>query len=61
MPVGVSWHDFLPYVAGTIIAIIGVWGIRKEVSRAHSAARLISLGPLFLAVPIAVYAGVIRP
>lgn len=57
MPVGVSWLELLPYLAGAIIAILGGWGIRRQVASARGADKLIALGPVFLAVSIAVYAG----
>lgn len=57
MPAGVTWHDFVPYVLGTIVAVISVWGYRKDIAAARGADKLIRLGPVFLAVSMAVYAG----
>src|SRR5260370_29942472 len=52
----ISWGLFLPYFAGAVIFIIGVSTvIRQEVSSAGVADKILSFGPVFLAVPLAVF------
>lgn len=45
----------LPYFAGAAVLIIGVIRIRKEFSTASGMDRITLLGPMFLAVPMAVF------
>ena len=53
---GISWDVFLPYFAGAVILIIGVCtSLKKEVSSGRGADKIISFGPVFLAVPMAVF------
>ncbi|HXZ32036.1 MAG TPA: hypothetical protein VEH30_07120 [Terriglobales bacterium] len=45
----------LPYMAGVAVFTIGVIRIRKEVASARGVDRITLLGPLFLAVPMAIF------
>jgi uncharacterized membrane protein len=47
---------FWPYFAGAAILVIGVFAIRKEVSLARGQEKLATLGRLFFAAPMAVFA-----
>jgi uncharacterized membrane protein len=46
---------FWPYFAGLVCLIVGAWEARPEVSRARGLDKLVALGPLFLALPLAVF------
>src|SRR5262252_10300627 len=52
---GISLELCLPYLAGAVVFILGVIGIRREFSTARGVDRIICLGPMFLAIPMAVY------
>lgn len=47
---------FWPYFAGIAILAIGIFTDSKEVLRAHGTDKILTLGPLFFAVPMAVFA-----
>jgi len=47
---------FWPYFAGIAILAIGIFTDSKEVSRAHGTDKIVTLGSLFFAVPMAVFA-----
>ena len=52
----ISWDPLLPYFTGAFILILGVSTvIKKEISSAHGVDKLLSFGPLFIAVPMAVF------
>jgi uncharacterized membrane protein len=51
----ISWSLCLPYMAGAVILMIGIARIAKEAPRAQGVDRLIIFGPIFLAVPMAVF------
>ena len=47
-----------PYLAGAVVLVIGLaWMIRGEAREARGIDRAIALGPLFLAMPMAVFGG----
>jgi uncharacterized membrane protein len=47
---------FWPYFAGIAILAIGIFTGGKEVLRAHGIDKILTLGPLFFALPMAVFA-----
>ena len=47
---------FWPYFAGISILAIGIFRDGKEVLRAHGTDKILTLGPLFFALPMAVFA-----
>jgi uncharacterized membrane protein len=51
----ISWNLCLPYAAALITLIIGVTRIAKETSNVQGIEKIITLGPLFLAVSMAVF------
>jgi len=52
---GISWDLYLPYLAGAITLIMGVICVRKEIASTPGADKIIVFGPIFLAVPMAVF------
>jgi uncharacterized membrane protein len=52
---GISRELYLPYLVGAITLIIGIVGIRKEVPTAEGVDRIVAFGPMFLAVPMAIF------
>lgn len=53
---GNPWDLLLPYLIGALILIIGLsMNIKGEVSRAQGIDKIIPFGPVFLAVPMAVF------
>jgi uncharacterized membrane protein len=52
---GISWELYLPYVAGVVVLIIGLICIRKEVSSTQGVDKVVVLGPMFVAIPMAVF------
>ena len=51
IPLGV----LLPYLTGTVILLIGLYSARKEFASRQGLDKIVALGPVFLAVPIAVF------
>lgn len=47
---------FWPYFAGTAILAIGIFANGKDVLRAQGTDKIVALGPIFFAVPMAVFA-----
>ena len=47
---------FWPYFAGFAILAIGIFTVGKEALRAHGIDKIITLGPLFFVLPMAVFA-----
>ena len=45
----------LPYLTGTVILLIGLYAARKEFASRQGLDKIVALGPVFLAVPIAVF------
>jgi uncharacterized membrane protein YphA (DoxX/SURF4 family) len=56
LPPGFSWNVFLTYVVALIITVTGVVTARKEAPQTGALAQLLSFGPLFMAMPMAVFA-----
>lgn len=52
MPLLVTW----PLIAGVVPLVVGLWMARAEVGAAKGLEKLIALGPLFVAVPLGVFA-----
>jgi len=46
-----------PYIAGVVALLIGVVPVRRKFANAEGINKLILLGPLFLAIPMAVFGG----
>jgi len=46
---------FWPYFGGTVVLLIGIFATRSEVIAAHGPEKVVSLGPVFYAVPLAVF------
>lgn len=55
-PTLIPWGVLLPYLTGTLILMIGLYAVRKEFASRQGLDKLVALGPLFLAAPIAVFA-----
>lgn len=53
-PASIPWDVWLPYLAGAVILGVGLMVIKEQPQR-HGLDRVIALGPVFLAVPIAVF------
>ena len=51
----IPWGVLLPYLTGTVILLIGLYTIRKEFASRQGLDKIDVLGPVFLAVPIAVF------
>jgi uncharacterized membrane protein len=51
----ISWELCIPYMAGAVTLIAGILSVRKEVSMAQGADRIMACGPMFLSVPMAVF------
>lgn len=51
-----SWNVFLTYVVALIVTVAGVVTARKEAPQNGALAQLLSFGPLFMAMPMAVFA-----
>jgi uncharacterized membrane protein len=52
---GFAWGVWLPYLSATIILIIGLGTLRKNFGNRQGLNKLVALGPLFIAIPIAVF------
>jgi hypothetical protein len=55
-PALIPWGVLLPYLTGTVILLIGLYAVRKEFASRQGLDKIVALGPVFLAVPIAVFA-----
>jgi len=51
----IDWQLYLPYLAGVATLMIGIARLRKELAAARDIDKLLLLGPVFLAVPMAVF------
>lgn len=56
LPAWFSWNVFLTYVVALIVTVAGVVTARKEAPQSGALAQLLSFGPLFMAMPMAVFA-----
>jgi uncharacterized membrane protein len=54
-PALIPWGVLLPYLTGTVILLIGLYAARKEFASRQGLDKIVTLGPVFLAVPIAVF------
>jgi uncharacterized membrane protein len=54
-PALIPWGALLPYLTGTLILAIGLYTVRKEFTSRQGLDKIVALGPLLLAVPIAVF------
>ena len=54
-PTLIPWGVLLPYLTGTLILAIGLYTARKEFASRQGLDKIVALGPLSLALPIAVF------
>ena len=52
---GSAWGVWLPYLSATIILVIGLSTLTKDFGQRQGLNKLIALGPLFIAIPIAIF------
>lgn len=52
---GFAWGVWLPYLSATIILIVGLNTLTKDFAHRQGLDKVVALGPLFIAVPIAVF------
>ena len=52
---GFAWGVWLPYLSATIILFIGLSTLTKDFSHRQGLDKFVALGPLFIAIPIAVF------
>jgi uncharacterized membrane protein len=45
----------LPYLTGTVVLVVGLYTVKKEFASRRGLDKIVALGPLFLAVPVAVF------
>jgi uncharacterized membrane protein len=50
-----AWGVWLPYLSATIILVIGLNTLAKDLSHRQGLNKFVALGPLFIAIPIAVF------
>lgn len=55
LPASIAWDVWFSYFVGAVILCIGLVVIKKEAWQSRGLDKIIALGPLFLAVPIAVF------
>jgi uncharacterized membrane protein len=51
----IPWGVLLPYFTGLVILVVGLYTVRKEFVTRRGLEKIVALGPVFLAVPIAVF------
>ena len=51
----IPWEVLLPYLTGAAILVLGLYTVKKEFASMKGLDRIVALGPLFLAVPVAVF------
>ncbi|MGB8888705.1 MAG: hypothetical protein WCC87_18395 [Candidatus Korobacteraceae bacterium] len=57
-PAWLAWDPCLPYLTGVIILALGLaMFLKKEAPHKHGLDRIVALGPMLLAVPLAVFGG----
>ena len=55
-PAWFSWDPCLPYFTGALVLIIGLsMVIKNDALRSHGVDKIILLGPVFMAVPVAIF------
>ena len=52
---GFSWGVWLPYLVGTLVLVIGLITVKKEFLQKQGLDKIVVLGPVFFAVPLAVF------
>jgi uncharacterized membrane protein len=52
---GFPWGVWLPYLTGALILVIGLITVRKEFLQQQGLNKIVVLGPVFFAVPLAVF------
>src|SRR5258708_18492643 len=52
---GFSWGVWLPYLIGALVLAIGLITVRNEFLQKHGLDKIVVLGPVFFAVPLAVF------
>jgi uncharacterized membrane protein len=52
---GFSWGVWLPYLTGALVLVIGLITGRKEFLQQQGLSKIVVLGPIFFAVPLAVF------
>jgi uncharacterized membrane protein len=52
---GFTWGVWLPYLSATIILVIGLSTLTKDFGHRQGLDKLVALGPLFIAIPIAIF------
>jgi uncharacterized membrane protein len=53
---GISWGVWLPYLFGAVILAIGLLMAGKQFTQARGIHKLVAVGPVFIAAPMAVFA-----
>lgn len=51
----IPWGVVLAYLTGTVILVLGLYTVRKEFASRQGLDKVVALGPLFVAVPVAVF------
>jgi uncharacterized membrane protein len=51
----IPWGVLLPYLTGAVILVVGLYTVKREFASSHGLDKIVALGPLFLAVPVAVF------
>ena len=51
----IPWGVLLPYLTGTVILVAGLYTVKKEFLSRRGLDKIVALGPLFVAVPVAVF------
>jgi uncharacterized membrane protein len=52
---GFAWGVWLPYLSATLILIIGLGTLSKDFGHRQGLNKLVALGPLFIAIPMAIF------
>jgi uncharacterized membrane protein len=56
LPAWIAWDPCLPYFIGIVLLAVGLTvAIKKDATQAHGTDMIVILGPVFMAVPIAVF------
>jgi uncharacterized membrane protein len=55
LPAWATWQLFVTYLVGLVFMVVGVWTARSETHRTGVLDRVLLLGPVFLAAPMAVF------
>ena len=52
---GFSWGTWLPYLTGALVLVIGLITVRNQFLQKQGLDKIVVLGPVFFAVPLAVF------